>query len=103
MQDFECKHNYFNDDFESSWTGSVETLFEYCEFDEIRIKGRGSSFLVILGYCSLGNYLCIPQIDVGCALSSLSDVFYNTEKLTPLIGETDAVTVATALFYYDCN
>lgn len=99
MQIFHCKHTYPSGH-KSKWDGSWEVLSTEPSFHELRIKGRGSSFDVILGDCSSGYYLCIPEINVGCSLSYWSDVFWNTERITQVLAETDAVTIATALNHY---
>lgn len=67
---------------------------------ELIIKGRGSMYHVILGCCSVGNFLCIPEQRVSCPLSSLWDKFWNYEQISPLLGPVDAVTVTTALADY---
>jgi len=99
MQTFICKHKYPGGH-KATWNGSWEILDIGTDYHELRIKGRGSSFDVVLGRCSSGYYLCIPSIDVGCALTFWSDTFWNTERLTPLLCETDAVTIATAIDHY---
>lgn len=99
MQTFECFHTYSNGH-HASWYGSWQKLSSCADIHELRIKGRGSSFDVITGYCSSGNYLCIPSINAGCALAAWSDIFWNIERLSQVISETDAVTIATALTHY---
>ena len=44
-----------------------------------------------------GQYICIPDIDVGCPLSRMSDTFWNKERLCAHMREADAVTVTYAL------
>lgn len=99
MQTFHCKHTYPSGR-TAKWNGVWEVLATETDFHELLIKGRGSSFDVVLGYYSSGYYLCIPEINVGCALGYWSDVFWNTERLSSLISETDAVTIATAINHY---
>ncbi len=99
MQTFHCKHTYPSG-YKSRWIGSWEVLSTEPSLHELRIKGKGSSFDAILGHCSRGNYLCIPEMNVGCSLGFWSDVFWNTERITQLLSETDAVTIATALNHY---
>jgi len=99
MQTFHCKHTYPSGH-TARWDGVWEVLATETDFHELRINGRGSSFDVVLGHCSSGNYLCIPGIDVGCTLGYWSDTFWNTQRLSSLISETDAVTIATAINHY---
>ena len=45
----------------------------------------------------MGYFACMPDFDAGCHLVSLNDVFWNTERLTKVLGIVDGVTVAYAL------
>ena len=94
--EFTCRHTYENDYFQE-WTGSWELLHYDGSFSELLINGRGSSFHSILGMSSVGLYICIPSIDVGCGLAGWTDTFWNTEKLSGFVSVTDAVTIAEAL------
>lgn len=64
---------------------------------EVEIMGRGSSFHAIVGRHRYGNYICIPDHEVGSELSRLTDVFWNWERLSKQMNEVDAATVAHAL------
>jgi len=99
MQTFHCKHTYHNGD-SSRWDGSWDILERETDFHELRIRGRGSSYDVVLGECSSGNYLCIPASNIGCSLGHWTDTFWNFERLSSLMNETDAKTIITALYYY---
>ena len=57
-------------------------------------------FHVLLGECSDGNFICIPGIDVGCPLASLTDVFWNSERLSQIMNPVDAETVVKAIADY---
>lgn len=99
MQTFNLKHKYY-DGAMDSWKVSWEVLETETDYHKLRISARGSTFDVILGYSSSGNYLCIPDIDIGCALALWSDVFWNTEKLSMLMSETDAATIAAVINHF---
>ena len=43
----------------------------------------------------------MPDFGVGCHLVDLKDIFWNTEKLTAVLGEVDGITVASALYALD--
>lgn len=99
MQTFCLKHKYMNGD-TMNWDVSWELLdFEF-NHHELRIRARGSSFDVVLGQYLSGYYLCIPAIGVGCNITFWSDVFWNTERLSCLLSETDAATIAAAINHY---
>ena len=44
---------------------------------KLKINGRGTYFHILAGRHKYGNYLCIPNHDVGCELSDFSDIFWN--------------------------
>ena len=62
-----------------TWTGEITLL-------------RGGP-----GWYKYGNYLCIPNHDVGCELSDFSDILWNEQRISGLMRKVDAVTVATGL------
>ena len=76
---------------------SIQTGRQY----EAEIEGRGTYFHILTGQHKYGDYLCIPSHDVGCERSKLSDFFWNRERISRLMGEDDAVTVATGLMYLE--
>lgn len=81
------------------WTGKL-TLLQKCPGQyEAEISGRGTYFHVLAGRHKYGNYLCIPNHDIGCELSDFSDIFWNEERLCGLMRKVDAVTVATGLVH----
>ena len=81
------------------WTGKLMLLRKGSGQYEAEISGRGTYFHVITGRHKYGNYLCIPNHDVGCELSDFSDIFWNEERLCSLMQKVDAVTVATGLLH----
>jgi hypothetical protein len=62
----------------------------------MNIQSR-SSIDVIIGTSKYGNYVCIPNFEVGCYLFSFDDIYYNTERLSRIIGNVDGITVAKAI------
>lgn len=80
-----------------AWTGKLILLDRGPGWYESEINGRGTYFHILTGRHRYGNYLCIPNHDVGCELSDLSDIFWNEERISHLMRRADAVTVATGL------
>lgn len=91
MNRFECENE------REKWIGEIKYIKNYGSHYEMYVEGR-SGLLVIFGEQSSGNFLCIPNFNVGSELSHLTDRFWNTERLTPIIGEVDAITIAEALY-----
>jgi len=79
------------------WDGIIPRLKDYGSHYEIRIESR-SGIMVIFGKTSNGGFACMPDHAVGCHLSDLTDKFWNTERLVPILGEVDGITVAQALY-----
>lgn len=82
---------------EREWTGHAELITQTSNTAELIIHGRGSRMDAIIGKYYSGLYICIPDINVGCPLSSMADYFWNWERLAGQMNRTDAVTVAWAL------
>ena len=79
------------------WQGEIRLIHYSDTCYEAEITGRGTYFHVIAGKHRYGNYICIPNHDVGSELSQFRDLFWNTERLSGLIKKVDAVTVAYGL------
>ena len=83
------------------WNGEIRLIRHSGSCYEAEISGRGTYFHVIPGKHSYGNYICIPNHDVGSELSSYRDLFWNTERLSGLLKKVDAVTVASGLCHLE--
>ena len=82
---------------EQRWLGEVMVKSHSMGRAELIIYGRDSCINAVIGKYMSGQYICIPDIDTGCPLSRLSDIFWNRERLSAHMNETDAATVAHAL------
>lgn len=80
-----------------TWKGEIHLLNVRPGQYEAEINGRGTYFHILAGHHKYGNYLCIPNHDVGCELSEFSDLFWNTQRISGLMRRVDAVTVAAGL------
>ena len=54
---------------------------------EAEIRGRGSCFYVIVGKGIYGNYLCIPGLDIGCAIAAPDDLSGTVNSLAGILTE----------------
>lgn len=91
----------FNEDTGESdrWDLNLSIISRKGPFTEFVANGRGSSMHAIAGPQVNGNFLCLPAYGVGSELAAYTDVFWNYERLSGLIGPVDAATLATALKY----
>lgn len=92
MITFTCKYR------KKTWSGSISMFKNHGTHYEFMIQSR-SSIMVIFGKASCGYFACMPDFNKGCHLAHLNDLFWNTERLTYVLGVVDGVTVATALQY----
>lgn len=80
------------------WSGTLE-LIKIGNPCEAEVSARGSCSHLIAGKHAYGNYICIPNWDIGTELASLSDNFWNEEQLRnhSSLKKADTCTVVTAL------
>ncbi|MDK2962225.1 MAG: hypothetical protein PWP20_1351, partial [Eubacteriaceae bacterium] len=64
---------------------------------ELELSAKGQRFHLLFGKHTYGNFLCIPNWDIGCELADYSDTFWNTERLSRHMKKADAISVAQAL------
>lgn len=80
------------------WIGEIIPIQLEREPYEVEVSARGSYFHLLVGHHAYGNYICIPNWDIGTELSSLSDSFWNLERLSSTkLKKVDACSVAYAL------
>lgn len=65
----------------------------------MEVTARGSSFHLIVGHHKYGTYICIPNWNVGTELASLTDRFWNYERLINYteLSIVDAYSIVNAL------
>ena len=64
---------------EKNWTGHIRPL--NINRNEFEVTARGSTFHLLVEKHAYGKYLCIPNWGIGTEISSLSDCFWNRERL----------------------
>ncbi|MCH4890882.1 hypothetical protein EZV73_25100 [Acidaminobacter sp. JC074] len=76
---------------------SIVDVYSDKEPFEFNVSVNGSSFHILLGSHLGGNFICIPNWEIGCELASYSDTFWNSEKLdkhiNPINSECLAYTI----------
>lgn len=80
-----------------TWQGNIEIISCSGRHIEASITGKGTYFHVITGPHRYGKYICVPNHNLGSELASYEDYFWNKEKLSQIIGMTDATTIASGL------
>lgn len=81
------------------WKGHIN-LLKTTDPYELEVTARYSSFHILCGKHKYGNYICIPNWNIGTELARLSDSFWNLERLTayyPELSQVDAISIVAAL------
>jgi len=91
MIEFKCENA------KEKWYGRIEKIDKYGTHYEMRVESR-SELQVIFGCSSGGNFICLPDFNLGCHLAHLKDRFWNQEKLVSILGEVDGITITEALY-----
>ena len=78
---------------EKNWTGQIRPL--NINRNEFEVTARGSTFHLLVGKHAYGKYLCIPNWGIGTEISSLSDCFWNRERLEQDYPELSKVDTRT--------
>jgi hypothetical protein len=92
MDTFICKDKH------NSWPGTIINFENYGAHCEFTVHSR-SSIMVVFGKTSRGYFACMPDFNSGCHLVDIKDIFWNTERLTGILGKVDGITVASALVF----
>jgi len=79
-----------------SWSGMITSLTKFGSHYEFKSESR-SGFIVVIGRTNYGNFACIPDCDVGCHLSTLNDLFWNSERLGSIMNKIDAINCGSRL------
>ena len=83
---------------EKNWIGHIRPL--NINRNEFEVTARGSTFHLLVGKHAYGKYLCIPNWGIGTEISSLSDCFWNRERLEqdyPELSKVDIISIVKAL------
>jgi hypothetical protein len=65
---------------------------------EVSVSARGSKLHLLIGSHAYGNFVCIPEQNVGSELAGLSDTRWNSEHLyETTLRRVDASSVVYAL------
>ncbi|MCM1224226.1 MAG: hypothetical protein NC548_58220 [Lachnospiraceae bacterium] len=82
---------------EERWLGEVKVRSRGRDTAELVIYGRDRCINAVIGKYMGGQYICIPDIDMGCPMGRLSDLSGNKERLSAHMDKAAAVTAAHAL------
>ena len=89
------------DDGKSCWDASIRILFCSSRICEAVAEGRSTTFHFIAGHYRDGNFLCVPSHGFGCELSSLTDTFWNSERIRKHLCPVDSATLVAAIACLD--
>ncbi|WP_334196373.1 DUF6618 family protein [Muricomes intestini] len=81
------------------WNGHIKLLRTTDPY-EMEVTARHSSFHILCGRHKYGSFICIPNWNIGTELASLSDSFWNQERLTtyyPELSLVDVISIVDSL------
>lgn len=82
------------------WEGEIQSVRACRTTTEADVQARGSCFRIIIGHCNTGNFLCVPNWNIGMELAGFDDCFWTLEKLTsnyPRLNMVDAISITYAV------
>ena len=99
---FYVKITFFPDFFDDLTPVAMGSYYQCSNPDrnEFEVTARGSTFHLLVGKHAYGKYLCIPNWGIGTEISSLSDCFWNRERLEqdyPELSKVDIISIVKAL------
>ena len=88
----------YNDSNNRECFGEICVLTDYDPI-EMDIEANGWTFHTIVGEHRAGNYICIPNWNIGSELAGLRDVFWNEERLIKYtnLNQDNAKAIARAI------
>lgn len=92
--------NIINDKKET-WQATLKTISNHDTYYEAVVEARCTSFSILVGSTDNYNWIALPIQEISCSLSSYGDIFWNQERLSQLIGPTDATTVAYTIAFIE--
>ncbi len=82
-----------------SWIGEIQSVSEN-KVIELQVNSRGSYFHILVGKHNWGNFLCVPNWNIGIELAELNNRHWNLERIlqqSPDIHLVDAISIVDAL------
>lgn len=75
----------------------MDVIRRSSSFCEAVVRARGSFFHLIAGSYQGGNYLCIPDQNIGCGLAKFTDTFWNREQISRYMNDVDTESIVSAI------
>lgn len=88
-------------DKKETWQVSLKSITNYGNYYKAIIEARSTHFDMLVGKTDSYNWVALPIQEVSCSLSHPTDIFWNVECLSSLIGVVDATTIVTAIAFID--
>lgn len=92
------KYNYEFEDIR--WQGEIREISSTPDLVELGVQGHGLSLHVIIGKCSQGNFVWIPEKDAGFAMSCPTDIYWNIEQMTQKMEIYEAMLICKGISKY---
>lgn len=85
----------------SSWNGSITSITASDNHVEAEVTSRDSYFQIILGHYKYGNYLCVPNWNLGIEIAEFNNHHWIMEKLILKYPNINLVDVTSIVYAVD--
>lgn len=86
---------------QQTWQANLKSITDYGDYYEATIEARSTCFNMLVGKTDNYDWVALPIQEVSCSLAHPTDIFWNEERLTSLIGMVDATTIATVISFIE--
>lgn len=91
---------YFAQYKETRWCCKIKNIEKSENIISFTVEGRGSSYRVFLIKFKETMWMDIPVMNISSELSSLDDIFWNSDKIGELLNSIiDGITIAKGIEY----
>lgn len=87
------------EDKQETWQARLTSINSYDDYYEVNVEARSTHFDMLVGRTDNYYWVALPIQEVSCSLAYPTDIFWNAERLSSLIGTVDATTIATAIAF----
>lgn len=81
------------------WEGIISEFNDLGSFQRVVIEAYGSRLDVLCGECPSYRWVFLPELEIGCMQASLSDFFWNSERLSRILNRKDALSIVYGLHF----
>ena len=89
------------EDKQETWQANLKSIMDYGDYYEATIEARSTHFDMLVGETDNYHWVALPIQEVSCSLAHPTDIFWNKERLSSLIGVVDATTITRSIAFIE--